>query len=120
MTFRQLCTLKKIERFERIVSENPSIIIEEAALKAGYNDASYFSRVYTKRRDPQRRRRSSSPPVRESREADKSALHDDAKNSMTTPRASPSQLQIKQIRTVLSWNFTHLARNKSPRRKQRL
>jgi AraC-like DNA-binding protein/ligand-binding sensor protein len=50
MTFRQLCTLKRIERFERVVSENPSITIEEAALKAGFNDASYFSRVYKKAR----------------------------------------------------------------------
>jgi AraC-like DNA-binding protein len=50
VTFRQLCILKKIERFERIVSENPSITIEEAALMAGYNDASYFSRVYKKAR----------------------------------------------------------------------
>jgi YesN/AraC family two-component response regulator len=44
--FKQLCILKKVERFEHIVSETPSTTIEEAALKIGYEDASYFSRVY--------------------------------------------------------------------------
>jgi AraC-like DNA-binding protein/ligand-binding sensor protein len=50
MNFKQLCTLKKVERFERIVSESPSITIEEAAFRLGYGDASYFSRVYKKAR----------------------------------------------------------------------
>ncbi|MDR0639811.1 MAG: AraC family transcriptional regulator [Spirochaetaceae bacterium] len=48
MNFKRLCILKKVERFEHIVSENPFITIEEAALKIGYDDASYFSRVYKK------------------------------------------------------------------------
>jgi AraC-like DNA-binding protein len=48
MTFRQLCMLKKVERFEHIVSENSSITVEEAALQIGYDDASYFSRMYKK------------------------------------------------------------------------
>jgi AraC-like DNA-binding protein len=48
MTFRQLRVVKKIEAFERIVLENPGVSVEDAALKAGYNDASYFSRVYKK------------------------------------------------------------------------
>ncbi|MDR0375302.1 MAG: helix-turn-helix domain-containing protein [Treponema sp.] len=48
MNFKQLCMLKKIERFERVVSENPAITVEEAALMIGYDDASYFSRVYKK------------------------------------------------------------------------
>jgi AraC-like DNA-binding protein/ligand-binding sensor protein len=50
MTFKQLCILKKIERFERVISENPGVSIEEAAANVGYNDASYFSRVYKKAR----------------------------------------------------------------------
>jgi YesN/AraC family two-component response regulator len=48
MNFKQLCILKKVERFERIVSENPFITIEKATLQIGYDDASYFSRVYKK------------------------------------------------------------------------
>jgi AraC-like DNA-binding protein len=48
MNFKRLCILKKIERFETIVSTDPRISIEEAALKVGYCDASYFSRLYKK------------------------------------------------------------------------
>jgi ligand-binding sensor protein/AraC-like DNA-binding protein len=44
--FKHLCILKKIERFETIVSADPHISIEEAALKVGYRDVSYFSRLY--------------------------------------------------------------------------
>jgi AraC-like DNA-binding protein len=47
-SFKQLCILKKIERFETIVSAEPRITIEEAALKVGYRDVSYFSRLYKK------------------------------------------------------------------------
>jgi AraC-like DNA-binding protein/ligand-binding sensor protein len=50
MNFKQLCILKKIERFEAIITENPTLSIEEAALKVGYSDASYFSRLYKKNR----------------------------------------------------------------------
>ena len=48
MNFKQLCILKKIERFETIVSADPLISIEEAALQVGYHDVSYFSRLYKK------------------------------------------------------------------------
>jgi AraC-like DNA-binding protein len=48
MNFKRLCMLKKIERFEAIVSADPFLSIEEAALKVGYGDASYFSRLYKK------------------------------------------------------------------------
>jgi AraC-like DNA-binding protein len=44
--FKQLCILKKIERFETIVSTDPLISIEAAALQVGYRDVSYFSRLY--------------------------------------------------------------------------
>ncbi|MDR1447111.1 MAG: AraC family transcriptional regulator [Treponema sp.] len=46
MNFKHLCILKKIEQFENIVSADPSVSIEEAALKVGYDDVSYFSRLY--------------------------------------------------------------------------
>jgi ligand-binding sensor protein/AraC-like DNA-binding protein len=46
ISFKQLCILKKIERFETIIAENPKISIEEAALQIGYSDASHFSRLY--------------------------------------------------------------------------
>jgi ligand-binding sensor protein len=48
MNFKQLCILKKIEKFEAIVTEDPLITIEDAALKVGYCDVSYFSRLYKK------------------------------------------------------------------------
>jgi AraC-like DNA-binding protein len=48
MSFKHLCILKKIERFETIVTADPLISIEEAALKVGYRDVSYFSRLYKK------------------------------------------------------------------------
>jgi ligand-binding sensor protein len=48
MSFKRLCILKKIERFEAIVTTDPLVSIEEAALKIGYRDVSYFSRLYKK------------------------------------------------------------------------
>jgi AraC-like DNA-binding protein len=48
VNFKSLCILKKIEQFEIIVTEDPLISIEEAALKVGYCDVSYFSRLYKK------------------------------------------------------------------------
>jgi AraC-like DNA-binding protein/ligand-binding sensor protein len=48
MNFKQLCILKKIERFETVAAENPTLSIEEAALQVGYSDVSYFSRLYKK------------------------------------------------------------------------
>jgi YesN/AraC family two-component response regulator len=47
-SFKHLCILKKIERFETIVTTDPLLSIEEAALKVGYRDVSYFSRLYKK------------------------------------------------------------------------
>jgi AraC-like DNA-binding protein/ligand-binding sensor protein len=46
MNFKQFCILKKIEYFETVIAENPSLSIEEAAEKVGYSDVSYFSRLY--------------------------------------------------------------------------
>ncbi|MDR1105025.1 MAG: PocR ligand-binding domain-containing protein [Treponema sp.] len=46
MNFKRLCILKKIERFENILGADPLVSIEEAALKVGYDDVSYFSRLY--------------------------------------------------------------------------
>jgi AraC-like DNA-binding protein/ligand-binding sensor protein len=48
LNFKQLCILKKIEQFEIIMAENPSLSIEEAASRVGYSDVSYFSRLYKK------------------------------------------------------------------------
>jgi YesN/AraC family two-component response regulator len=48
MSFKRLCILKKIEQFEAIVTTDPLVSIEEAALKIGYRDVSYFSRLYKK------------------------------------------------------------------------
>jgi AraC-like DNA-binding protein len=48
MSFKRLCILKKIEQFETIITENPTLSIEEAASAVGYSDASYFSRLYKK------------------------------------------------------------------------
>jgi AraC-like DNA-binding protein len=48
LNFKQLCILKKIEYFETIMAETPSLSIEEAASRAGYSDVSYFSRLYKK------------------------------------------------------------------------
>jgi AraC-like DNA-binding protein/ligand-binding sensor protein len=48
MNFKQLCILKKIERFEEILAGDPDLSIEKAAAGIGYNDASYFSRLYKK------------------------------------------------------------------------
>jgi AraC-like DNA-binding protein len=48
MSFKRLCILKKIEQFEAIVTTDPLVSIEEAALRIGYRDVSYFSRLYKK------------------------------------------------------------------------
>jgi AraC-like DNA-binding protein len=48
INFKHLCILKKIEGFESIVTADPLVSIGEAALKAGYRDVSYFSRLYKK------------------------------------------------------------------------
>jgi AraC-like DNA-binding protein len=46
MSFKQLCTLKRVERFERLVTTDPNLTVAEAAALAGYEDPLYFSRQY--------------------------------------------------------------------------
>jgi AraC-like DNA-binding protein/ligand-binding sensor protein len=48
LSFKQLCILKRIERFETIISTDPSLSIQAAALLVGYDDPFYFSRIYKK------------------------------------------------------------------------
>jgi AraC-like DNA-binding protein len=48
LSFKQLCIIKRIERFESIVSADPSVSIQEAASLIGYDDPFYFSRIYKK------------------------------------------------------------------------
>ncbi|MDR0759406.1 MAG: PocR ligand-binding domain-containing protein, partial [Treponema sp.] len=48
MNFKELCILKKIERFEAIMTSNPSLTIQNAASQVGYDDPLYFSRIYKK------------------------------------------------------------------------
>jgi AraC-like DNA-binding protein len=48
LSFKQLCILKRIQRFESIASAEPQISIQEAAARVGYDDPYYFSRVYKK------------------------------------------------------------------------
>jgi AraC-like DNA-binding protein len=48
LSFKQLCILKRIQRFESIISGEQHISIREAAAKVGYNDPYYFSRIYKK------------------------------------------------------------------------
>jgi AraC-like DNA-binding protein len=48
MSFKELCILKRIQRFENIIAGDPDISIREAASLAGYRDPFYFSRIYKK------------------------------------------------------------------------
>ncbi|MDR0585232.1 MAG: PocR ligand-binding domain-containing protein [Treponema sp.] len=48
LSFKQLCIVKRIQRFESIVSTEPQISIQEAAARVGYDDPYYFSRIYKK------------------------------------------------------------------------
>lgn len=50
MSFTRLCTFKRIRRFESLIAVEPSLTISEAALKVGYDDSLYFSRLYKKLR----------------------------------------------------------------------
>jgi AraC-like DNA-binding protein/ligand-binding sensor protein len=50
MSFKQRHTIKSIQYFERLVSAEPNLTISEAALKAGFEDPLYFSRIYKKNR----------------------------------------------------------------------
>jgi AraC-like DNA-binding protein/ligand-binding sensor protein len=48
LSFKQLCILKRIQRFESIVALDPNLSIQEAAGRVGYEDPFYFSRIYKK------------------------------------------------------------------------
>jgi len=48
MSFKKICILKKIQRFESIIATNPILSIQEAAALVGYEDPLYFSRIYKK------------------------------------------------------------------------
>ncbi|MDR2258020.1 MAG: PocR ligand-binding domain-containing protein [Treponema sp.] len=48
LSFKQLCILKRIQRFESIIALDPSLSIQEAAARVGYEDPFYFSRIYKK------------------------------------------------------------------------
>ncbi|GHT55362.1 hypothetical protein FACS1894109_01780 [Spirochaetia bacterium] len=48
VSFKQLCILKRIQRFENIINTEVNCTISEAAAKVGYNDSLYFSRLYKK------------------------------------------------------------------------
>jgi len=48
MSFKKICILKKIQRFESIIAGNPALSIQEAAASVGYEDPLYFSRIYKK------------------------------------------------------------------------
>jgi len=50
LSFGRLVALKKIERFEMILQKDPSLTIQEAAARVGYQDSLYFSRLYKKLR----------------------------------------------------------------------
>ncbi|MDR2020227.1 MAG: PocR ligand-binding domain-containing protein [Treponema sp.] len=48
LSFKQLCILKRIQRFESLIAADPGISIREAAVRVGYEDPFYFSRIYKK------------------------------------------------------------------------
>jgi AraC-like DNA-binding protein len=48
LSFKQLCILKRIQRFESVIAQDPNLSIQEAAARAGYEDPFYFSRIYKK------------------------------------------------------------------------
>jgi AraC-like DNA-binding protein len=48
LSFKQLCILKRIQRFESIIASDPAASIREAAGRVGYEDPFYFSRIYKK------------------------------------------------------------------------
>jgi AraC-like DNA-binding protein/ligand-binding sensor protein len=50
MSFKQFHTLKRVQRFESLIAAEPTMTIAEAALKVGYDDPLYFSRIYKKLR----------------------------------------------------------------------
>jgi AraC-like DNA-binding protein/ligand-binding sensor protein len=69
LSFKQLSTLKKIQKFESVVAREPEISIQEAARAVGYEDPLYFSRLY--------RRVRLSPPSAYARSVRDRALRED-------------------------------------------
>ncbi|AEV29319.1 DNA-binding domain-containing protein, AraC-type [Sphaerochaeta pleomorpha str. Grapes] len=51
VSFKQLATVRKIQRFESLLNKNPLLQINEASLLVGFPDQLYFSRVYRKFRN---------------------------------------------------------------------
>jgi len=51
VSFKQLATVRKIQRFESLLGKNPSLQIKEACQLVGFPDQLYFSRVYRKFRN---------------------------------------------------------------------
>ena len=51
VSFKQLATVRKIQRFESLLGKNPSLQINEACQLVGFPDQLYFSRVYRKFRN---------------------------------------------------------------------
>jgi len=50
ISFKQLYTIKRIQCFEQMIAVEPNLTISEAALKVGFEDPLYFSRIYKKNR----------------------------------------------------------------------
>jgi len=50
ISFKQLYTIKRIQCFEQLITAEPNLTITEAALKVGFEDPLYFSRIYKKNR----------------------------------------------------------------------
>lgn len=48
LSFKQLSTIMKIQKFESIIASQPDISIKDAASQVGYDDPLYFSRTYRK------------------------------------------------------------------------
>lgn len=46
ISFSRLVAERKIRRFEYLIRKDPSLIVKEAAVRVGYADPLYFSRVY--------------------------------------------------------------------------
>jgi AraC-like DNA-binding protein len=50
LSFTRLVNLKKVERFENLMTKEPSLTIQDAAALVGFQDPLYFSRLYKKLR----------------------------------------------------------------------
>lgn len=51
MSFKQLVITEKIQKWERIIINDPTISVTQAAHMVGYDDAMYFSRLYRSKKD---------------------------------------------------------------------